>query len=174
MILSVGRLVPEKGTEYIKETAVKILEKYPKWQWIILGDGIQRENMEEFIIENHLQGRLILKGNVENVDQYLKQASIFAVTSIYEGLGLSLLEARAMKVPCVSFDVKMGPRELIHDGIDGYLVSPFDCNEMAEKIERLINDPGKRRMFAENAFLSMDEFELDKIIKQWREILESL
>lgn len=174
MILSVGRLVPEKGTEYIKETAVKILEKYPKWQWIILGDGIQRENMEEFIIENHLQGRLILEGNVENVDQYLKQASIFAVTSIYEGLGLSLLEARAMKVPCVSFDVKMGPRELIHDGIDGYLVSPFDCNEMAEKIERLINDPGKRSLFAENAFLSMDEFKLDKIIKQWREILESL
>ena len=85
-----------------------------------------------------------------------------------------MLEARAMKVPCVSFDVKMGPRELIHHGIDGYLVQPFDCNEMTEKIERLINNPELRSQFAEKAYLHMDEFGLEKITKQWKEILELL
>lgn len=174
IILTVGRLAPEKGMEYIKKVSIQILERYPEWQWILLGDGIERKNLEQFIIENNLQNRLILKGNVENVDEYLQQASMLVVTSYYEGLGLSMLEARAMKVPCVSFDVKMGPRELIHHGIDGYLVQPFDCNEMIEKIERLINNPELRSQFAEKAYLHIDEFGLEKITKQWKEILELL
>ena len=174
IILSVGRLVPEKGTEYIKKISLQILERYPEWQWIILGDGTERKNLEQFIIDNNLQNRLVLEGNVENVEEYLQQASIFVITSKYEGLGLSMLEAREMKVPCVSFDVKMGPRELIHNEVDGYLVQPFDCNEMAKKIEMLINNPKQRSQFAENAFLCMDEFKLQKITRQWKDILESL
>ena len=174
IILSVGRLVPEKGIEYIKKVSVNILERYPEWQWLILGDGVERNNLEQFIRDNHLQNRLILMGNVENVDEYLREASIFVVTSKYEGLGLSMLEAREMKVPCVSFDVKMGPRELINHGIDGFLVPAFDCDEMARKIEVLINDPDMRVRFAENAYLCMDAFEANKIKEQWKEILEVL
>lgn len=174
MILSVGRLVSEKGIEYIKKVSVEILQRYPEWQWVILGEGPERENLEQFIVEHHLQNRLILKGNVENVDEYLRQASIFVLTSKYEGLGLSMLEARAMKVPCVSFDIKMGPRELMHNEVDGYLVKAFDCNEMIQKIELLINNPKLRSQFAEKAFLCMDKFRLEKIVKQWKEILESL
>ena len=172
IILTVGRLVPEKGIEYIKKVSIEILERYPEWQWIILGDGMERDSLEQFILENNLQNRLVLKGNVENVDEYLQQASIFVLTSKYEGLGLSMLEAREMKVPCVSFDVKMGPRELIHNEIDGYLVPPFDCDDMIRKIEMLINDPKLRSQFAENAFLCMNAFEPQKITKQWQDILE--
>ena len=174
IILTVGRLVPEKGTEYVAKIALDVLNKYPEWQWVILGEGPERRNLEEFIIANQLQDRLILKGDVENVDEFLKQARVFVVTSKYEGLGLSILEARAMKVPCVSFDVKMGPRELIHNDIDGYLASSFDCDEMARKIEKLINDPELRERFAENAFLCMDEFRIDKIVGQWEKVLKLL
>lgn len=174
IILTAGRLVPEKGIEYLKKVSVKILERYPEWQWVVLGEGVERENLEQFIIENNLQNRFVLKGNVENVDEYLQQASIFVITSKYEGLGLSMLEARAMKVPCVSFDVKMGPRELIHNGIDGYLVTPFDCEDMIKKIETLINNPKLRKQFAEKAFLHMNEFRVQKIKEQWKEIFEWL
>lgn len=174
IILTVGRLVPEKGIEYLKKVSVKILERYPEWQWVVLGEGVERQNLEQFIIENNLQNRFVLKGNVENVDEYLQQASIFVITSKYEGLGLSMLEARAMKVPCVSFDVEMGPRELIHNGIDGYLVTPFDCEDMIKKIETLINDTKLRKQFAEKAFLHMNEFRVQKIKEQWKEILEWL
>lgn len=174
IILTVGRLVPEKGTEYIAKIALDILNKYPEWQWLILGDGAERNKLERFITENNLQGRLILKGSVKNVDDYLRQASIFVLASKLEGLGLSILEAREMKVPCVAFDVKMGPRELIHNDIDGYLINPFDCDEMARKIEKLINAPELRELFAENAFLCMDVFCIDKITRQWKEILKQL
>ena len=68
----------------------------------------------------------------------------------------------------------MGPRELIHNDIDGYLASSFDCDEMARKIEKLINDPELRERFAENAFLCMDEFCIDKIAGQWKKVLKLL
>lgn len=174
IIISVGRLVPEKGIKHIKTVSLRILERYPQWQWILLGDGPEREGLEQFIAEHHLENRLILKGNVENVDEYLRQASIFVMASQYEGLGLSMLEAREMKVPCVCFDVKMGPRELIHHGIDGYLVPPFDCNEMADKIELLINFPELRSQLAEKAYLRMDEFREDRITEQWKDVLQLL
>ena len=174
IILTVGRLVPEKGTEYIKKIAPRILNRYPDWQWLLLGDGIERGNLEQYIVENHLQNRLILKGNVENVDEYLRQASIFVITSKYEGIGLSMLEAKAMKVPCVSFDVKMGPHEMIQNGVNGYLVHSFDCEDMVRKIEILINDPEIRNQFAEKAFENMDAFKLEKILRQWMTILDQL
>ena len=174
LILTVGRLVPEKGIEYIKKVSKEILEEYPEWQWMLLGEGSERNDLEQFISDHHLQDRLILKGNIKNVDDYLKQASILVVTSKYEGLGLSMLEARAMKVPCICFDVKMGPRELIHHEVDGYRIPPFDCDEMIRKIKVLINDPKLRSQFAENALRYMDEFSLEKSLKQWEEILELL
>lgn len=174
IILTVGRLVPEKGTEYIEKISLELLNKYPQWQWIILGDGTERNNLEHFIAENNLQNKLILEGCVKKVDDYLRKASIFVLTSKFEGLGLSILEAREMMVPCVAFNVKMGPRELINDGVDGYLVRPFDCDEMAEKIETLINSRELREHFAGQAFLRMDEFRMDKIKSQWNEVLKSL
>ena len=154
--------------------ALRVLERHPDWQWLLLGEGPERERLARFIQEHHLQERLILKGNVENVDDYLRRASIFVVTSQYEGLGLSILEARELKVPCVCFDVKTGPKELIHNGVDGYLVPPFDCEDMADKIELLMGSPALRRQFAEQAFLCMDEFRTDRIVSQWQAVLESL
>lgn len=174
LLLTVGRLVPEKGIKYLKEVALRVLERHPDWQWLLLGEGPERESLARFIQEHHLQERLILKGNVENVDDYLRRASIFVVTSQYEGLGLSILEARALKVPCVCFDVKTGPKELIHNGVDGYLVPPFDCEDMADKIELLMRSPALRHQFAEQAFLCMDEFRTDRIVSQWQAVLKSL
>lgn len=174
IIITVGRLVPEKGIEYIKAVADKVLKKYPEWQWIILGDGEERDSLESFISENNLQNQLILKGNVKNVDDYLNAASVFVIASKFEGLGLSMLEARAMRVPCVAFDVKMGPRELIHDGTDGYLIPPFDCDEMAAKIETLIGNSALRASFAEKAILCMSDFKIEKIMLQWKNIFKLL
>ena len=174
IIITVGRLAPEKGIEFLKQISLKVLKKHHEWKWILLGDGAERENLEQFIAEHDLLDQLILKGNVQNVDEYLKKAAICVVPSRYEGLGLNMLEARAMKVPCVAFDVKMGPRELIHDGVDGYLVSAFDCEEMVSKIDILINSPQLRHDFAENAFSCMNEFRLKKIKQQWISIFETL
>lgn len=173
-ILSVGRLVPEKGMDKLMEVAAAVLSANPDWQWLLLGEGEERAVLERFIGENHLENRLILMGNVADVALYLRQASILVSSSKYEGLGMSILEARSMGVPCVSFAVKTGPLEIIHDGIDGYLVQPFDCDTMIGKINTLIENPSLRKQFAKQALLSMGDFETETIIKQWKDILERL
>lgn len=173
-ILSVGRLVPEKGMDHLMEVALGVLTAHPDWQWLLLGEGEERAKLEQFMKENHLENRMLLMGNVENVNDYLKQASILVSTSRYEGLGMSLLEARSMEVPCVSFAVKTGPLEIIQDGVDGYLVTPFHCGEMIAKINTLIENPSLRERFAEQAMLSMRKFETDRIIMQWKQMLKQL
>ena len=173
-ILTVGRLAAEKGMDKLMRVAAAVLPTNPDWQWLLLGEGEERAALERFIGESHLENRLILMGNVADVDHYLRQASILVSTSEYEGLGMSLLEARRMGVPCVSFAVKTGPLEIIHDGIDGYLVQPFDCDTMIGKINTLIENPSLRKQFAKQALLSMGDFETETIIKQWKDILERL
>lgn len=173
-ILTVGRLAAEKGIDKLMWVAAAVLPTNPDWQWLLLGEGEERAALERFIEENHLENQLILMGNVADVDHYLRQASILVSTSEYEGLGMSLLEARRMGVPCVSFAVQTGPLEIIHDGIDGYLVQPFDCDTMIGKINTLIENPSLRKQFAKQALLSMGDFETETIIKQWKDILERL
>lgn len=172
-ILSVGRLAPQKGIDKLMKIAAAVLRAHPDWQWLLLGEGEQRAELEQFIAENNLHNRLILMGNVADVDAYLRQASILVSTSVYEGLGMNILEAKRMGVPCVSFAI-IGPQEIIHDGIDGYLVQPFDCDTMIGKINTLIENPSLRKQFAKQALLSMGDFETETIIKQWKDILERL
>lgn len=172
-ILSVGRLVPQKGMDKLMQIALPVLTAHPDWQWLLLGEGEERAKIEQFVTENNLQDRLILLGNVADVDDYLRQGSILVSTSVYEGLGMNILEAKRMGVPCVSFDI-IGPQELIQDGVDGFLVPPFDCEEMIGKIDTLIRNPSLRERLAKQALVSIGDFETVKIIQQWKQMLERL
>lgn len=173
-ILTVGRLVREKGMDKLMQVAQTVLTAHPDWQWLLLGEGDQRPALERFIAQNGLQNRLILMGNVPDVAPYLRRASILVSTAEYEGLGMSILEARSMGVPCVSFAVKTGPVEIIQDGIDGCLVPPFRCDVMAERIGALIRDPALREQLAAQALRSVQAFETEKIAGQWKQLLEQL
>ena len=173
-IITVGRFVPEKGPEYLLEVARCILKKHPDWQWILLGEGDMKPVLEDGIRNGQLEDRLILKGNVRNVGDYLQRAQIYVMTSRREALPMCLLEAKAHELPCVAFDVPTGPAELIADGINGYLISAFDCDRMAEKIERLIEDAQLRERFSSNAGLGMEKYRPDFILAQWDQVIEQV
>ena len=87
---------------------------------------------------------------------------------------MNILEARRRGVPCVSCAVPPVPQEIIRDGVDGYLVPPFDCDEMAGKINRLIEEPSLRERFARQAVASLGEFETTRVIGQWKRLLAEL
>ena len=173
-IVTVGRLVPPKGIDMLMPIAKKVLADNPDWQWLLLGEGEEREKLEKFIEANGLHNRLILAGNVKDVDMYLRESAIYVCTSKYEGLGMSLLEACRMGVPCISFAVKEGPIEIIKDGENGYLVQPFDCDQMAAKISEMICDPILRDRFAKNALASLDRFDTETVVGQWKNLFDKL
>ncbi|MGM9979691.1 MAG: glycosyltransferase family 4 protein [Clostridium sp.] len=174
IILSVGRLTYQKGFDILLDVANIVLKKHKDWKWIILGEGEDRIILEDKIKSLALEEKVILKGNVSNVEAYYKTSSIFVLTSRYEGLPMTLLETKPFKLPIVSFDIKTGPNECILNNKNGYLIKAFDVKEMAEKINNLIENKELRKSFSNNALEDTEKFNLKNIIKKWTDILESI
>ena len=174
ILLSVGRLTYQKGFDILLDVANIVLKKHLDWKWIILGEGEDRQILEEKIKKLDLEGKVVLKGNVSNVDDYYKASSIFILTSRFEGLPMTLLETKPFKLPIVSFDIKTGPKECIIDKKNGYLIKNFEVEDMAEKIDNLIENKYLRKNFSNNALEDVEKFKLESIMKKWHVLLENI
>lgn len=150
LILNVGRLVPEKGQKYLIEAFSKINEK-ADWRVVILGDGPLRSELEEQVNALGLSNQVLLLGAVNNVDEWLAKASIFVFPSISEGFPNALAEAMSAGLPCVSFDCNAGPRDLIENDVNGYLVEVGEVDELTQSMKGLMDDGDKRKSFGQNA-----------------------
>lgn len=174
VILSIGRLTEQKGFDMLVDVANNILPNREGWKWIILGEGEDRAILEKKINMYGLEDKVILKGNVLNVEDYYKNASIFVSTSRYEGLPLVLLEGKSYGLPLVSFNCKTGPSEIINDNYNGYLVNCFDIDDMSIKLNLLIDDKNLRKDFSNKSVYGIDKFEISHIINKWERIISDL
>ena len=174
LILSVGRFSPEKGYDILVEVARKVFQDYPDWKWYLYGNGETFEQIQEQIQEEKLENHLILKGEVSDVSKIYGEGAMYVLTSYREGLPLVLLEAKTNHLPCISFDIISGPREIIRPGIDGMLIQPFDKEDMVEKIELLIKDKELRLKMAAEADGNLAKFSSDTIMNQWFEFIDNL
>lgn len=175
-ILTVGRIDYQKGYEYLIEVAKLVFAKHPDWQWHIYGDGETeyKNKIINLIKQNNLQNNIVLQGNHSDIYDLYQNYSFYVMTSRYEGLPMVLLEAKAKKLPIVSFDINSGPSDIVRDGIDGYLIKPFDCNAMADRICELIEKPELRQKFSDNAHGNIYKFSKEEIIKQWCDLIENI
>lgn len=174
IILSVGRLTYQKGFDMLVEVAKDVLHKHPDWTWIILGEGEERPLLEQKIKDYQLEKRLILKGNVLNVEDYYAKTGIFVMTSRYEGLPMTLLETKPYQLPLVSFDIKTGPRECIIDKFNGYLIPENDIDQMINSINTLIETPNLLLELSNHALDNIEDFKLSQIIKHWNNLLRRI
>ena len=171
-IITVGRLVRVKGYDYLMDVAEKVFDKHPDWELLILGEGEERLTLEQTIAKKNLK-QVKLLGRISNVDDYLKKAAVFVMTSRNEGFPLVLIEAKSNNLPVVSFRCKTGPAELVQDNVNGYLIDCFDIDKMADKICYLIENPEIRERFSKNAKLDTEKMNYDMIMQQWKELLLS-
>lgn len=174
IILSAGLLVPIKRYDRVVELAKRLLPSRPEWTWIICGEGPEREHLEAVITEANLTGRVHLPGVVRDMDQQYRNAGLFVMTSEMEGLPMVLLEAKSHGLPLVSFDIQTGPQDIIADGVNGCLATPYDLDEMEEKIRALMDNDALRQQYSAQSQLWMDKFAWPKIIGLWQELLERM
>lgn len=170
-LISVGRLTYQKGFDMLCEVAKDVLKDNPEWKWIILGDGEDKEKLESKIKEYNLQGKLILKGKVSNVEDYYKNSSLYVMTSRFEGLPMTLLEAKSYKLPIVSFNCLTGPSEIVRNNINGFLIETGNVAAMVNKIDILLSDINKREDFSNKSNLDIEKFKLKPIVDKWENIL---
>ena len=173
-IISVGRLTYQKGFDMLCDVAKVVLKDNKGWKWLILGDGEDKDKLRSKIKEYGLENKLILKGNVSNVEEYYKNSSLYVMTSRFEGLPMTLLEAKTYKLPIVSFNCLTGPSEIVKNNVNGYLINPENVEAMSNKLNILMNDENKLKEFSSNAQIDIEKFELKPIIERWIEVLENV
>jgi glycosyltransferase involved in cell wall biosynthesis len=106
------------------------------------------------------------------VADYYRQASLYLMTSRYEGLPMVLIEAMSFGLPLVAYDCKTGPAELIDDGVNGYLVPDDDAAAFSEGVIKLMLDPGLREHFSIAALEKSRRFSPERIYPQWQQLTE--
>jgi len=173
-LLSVGRLSREKGFDQLIEAMALVAKKHPDWTLDIYGDGEEADNLRHRINELKLAKQVILKGKTDKIRDYYKNYAAYVMPSYREGLPLTLLEAKINMLPIISFDVDTGPREIVRDGVDGFLVEPKNIEAFAEKICELIESKELRESFSEKAKENLNVFEKETILPRWRDLFEEI
>ena len=138
ILISVGRLHPDKGHQDFLEVCSKL--DLTGWRIVILGEGDQRDKLEKKAKNLGIDNYLDMPGAVNNVEDWLKVSSIFCFTSKSESFGISLVEAMSYGLPVISFDCEVGPREIINDGVNGFLIPMDDIEGYVSQLKLLMDD----------------------------------
>ncbi len=171
-VLSVGHFNAAKRRDLLLDAWKHVSQKHPDWELIIVGDGPEKENCIKQINDLSLSSSVTITDPTKNIINHYLNASVFVLSSELETLPMVLIEARASGLPCVSFDIICGPKEIINDSIDGFIVPFPDTQKMSEKICILIEDFSLRNSFGNAARIDAAErYNPDVIYKTWDSFL---
>lgn len=173
-IITIGKLTKQKGYIELIEIFKNVSLKFPNWNLHIIGDGPERKKIEERIKKYKLEEIVIMHGSKPRkfIDKMLEQSSIYVMSSLQEGFGISLLEAFSFGIPCVAFNSALGASELISNNWDGYLINDLDKEKMAKKIIDLIKNDNRRTIMGDNARKKSLKYTIDIIKEEWLKILK--
>lgn len=172
-IMTIGRLTSEKGMDLLVAVANTVLKSHSDWQWDVYGDGPMLSGLVEKTKKIGIEKQLHFLGNVDNAARHMPEYSIYVLPSYREGLPLVLLEALRNRLPMVSFDIDTGPRDIIKDGENGYLIHPYDIGAMSKKICCLIESTELRFMFSQKSISLINNFDKQNIIEQWKHLINN-
>jgi amylovoran biosynthesis glycosyltransferase AmsD len=181
LLLAVGHLISRKGIDRLLWALKEPLQQNPDWKLVCVGGGERAQVNDRFVrYLTSLIQLLGLEGRVEflpttsKINDIYRKASIFVMGSRCEGLPMTLLEAKSFGVPCISFDCPTGPREIIRNGVDGYLVES-DTQKFADAAMKLMRDEDERRNFGLAAMDDVRErYSIERISAQWCDLIDGL
>lgn len=170
ILLGVGRLSEEKNFSTLIDMYSRLAFRRPDWDLVILGDGPLRGALVSQVQAAGLAQRIFLPGRVGNMGDWYERASLYAMSSHFEGFPNTLVEAMAYGLPAVSFDCDTGPRDIIRHDVDGFLVPPGDTDGMVAALDTLMVDEQLRRAFGLRAHEARDRFSMKKVSGMWEDL----
>jgi glycosyltransferase involved in cell wall biosynthesis len=153
----IGRLSEQKAQFYLVEAISHLTEKYPQITLVLVGDGESRSQLERQIRYNNLSSHVLLLGERGDIADLLNIFDVYAMCSLWEGVGRALTEAMYWGLPIVATPVN-GVKELIQHGVTGLLTPTRDSPALAASIDRLVADPALGRQLGSNARRMAEEF----------------
>jgi glycosyltransferase involved in cell wall biosynthesis len=163
----VANLRPVKGVDVFLESARLVLDSVPGINFIVAGEGEERKRLKGICRQLKLDSSVKLIGVISDVIPLLRASDIGVLSSSSESLSNAIIEYMAAGLPVVCTDVG-GNRELVHDGLNGFLVPPGDPQKLADAIVKLVNDPDLRiKMGRESRQRAELLFDLDRTMKDY-------
>ena len=169
VILSAGRLAGQKDFPTLIKAFARLAARRP-CRLIIMGEGRMRRRLERMVRGLGLEDRISLPGWVDNPFALMSRASLFVVSSRYEGLSMVLVEALACGCPGVSTDCRFGPPEILRQGELGALAPVGDPRGLAEAMERVLDRPPDARLLRERAA----DFSVDRAVEAYEKLFSTL
>lgn len=163
VITNAGSLVEQKGQTFLIQAAKEVIKNNQNVYFLICGQGKLKEQLQKEIDDSGLKGRVILPG-VQPINKALSITDIFAMSSLWEGLSLVMLEAMSYGKPLVVTNIS-GVQDAVKDGQEGFIIPVKNVGALAEKINLLIKNQSLRQKFSQNALETVKQFSIDKNVK---------
>jgi len=172
--VAAGRLESQKGFDLLIAAWERVAARHPDWQLRIYGAGPRRADLRAQIFASGLYEQVLLMGATDRLGEAMAGASLFVLSSRFEGFGMVLVEAMAKGLPAVSFDCPRGPGEILRHRETGLLVAPEDVDALAAAVLELIEDAGLRRRLGVAAEQHARTYGLAAITERWEQVLAPL
>ena len=169
-VIFAGRYSPEKGIDDLFKIWAIVYQKHPDWQLDLYGTGTLYDEL-------NAKAKMInitIHNPTEDIFGKYMESSILVLSSIFEAFGLVIVEAMSCGLPVVSFDCPFGPRNIITEGHDGFLIPDRNIHAFANRICQLIESEGLRYKIGQNAIQTAKKYYPEVIIPQWVSLYEEL
>ncbi|MER7506026.1 glycosyltransferase family 4 protein [Nonomuraea pusilla] len=174
VVVAAGRLVPQKGFDLLIPAFAQVVAERPEWRLRIFGTGPRRTQLAGLIEQHGLGEHVSLRGRTERLDQELADASVYALSSRFEGLPMVMIEAMTHALPVAAFDCPTGPRDVLTDGVDGLLVPPRDVDGLAAALKRLVADRDLRLRMGLAAAETSRAYAPEVVMPRWDDLFSRL
>ena len=169
----VGRYSKQKDIGSLIKIWEIVYHRYPDWELHLYGGYGDEESYQKRRIGNANINIVVHEPTNDIIEAY-RSCSILLLTSLYEPFGLVMPEAMSCGIPVVAFDCPFGPKDIVSDGVDGFLIHNHDIDSFADRVCHLIEDPILRVKMGKSAILSSQRFEGHKIMPKWKSFFEQI
>lgn len=174
-IVTSCRLEPQKNLDLLIGAFSDVVQKYPDYTLYIYGEGAERARLEEKVRRMGLAGKVMLPGYSSHIFDEIRQASLFVMSSDYEGISNSMLEAIALGVPTIATDCPVGgARETICDGVNGRLVPVGDKEKMVQAMLDVLSNKDLSDHLSRNGALLRERLCISNIAEQWLTVVKQI
>ena len=172
VVINVGRLDIQKGQEFLIEAHSRLIKKGLAHNLVLLGQGDRKAYLVSVAERYGVRDSVFFLGFRNNPYLYMRAATVFALTSRFEGFGLVLVEALICECAILSTDCESGPSEILGNGEYGLLVEKESVEEIAQGLEILLRSDEKRQEFSEKALDRASHFKEESSVTQWQTLLQ--